>query len=97
MLRIAAEDNTRQEFTLALDEICRRGSERMLAAALEAEVDSYLERHQGDRDDRGRSLVVRNSRARPRQVVTGAGDLHRGENWAHLLSTHTHEQQPRPA
>jgi transposase-like protein len=75
MLRVAAEDDARQEFTLALDEICRRGAERMLAVALEAEVDSYLERHQGDRDDWGRSLVVRNGRARPRQVVTGAGAI----------------------
>jgi hypothetical protein len=45
MLRAVPEDNARQEFTLTLDEICRGGAERMLAIALEAEVDAYLERH----------------------------------------------------
>lgn len=43
MLRVLAEDDARQEFALTLDEICRRGAERMLAFALEAEVDAYLE------------------------------------------------------
>ena len=64
MLRGVTEDDARQELALSLDEICRRGAERMLAVALEAEVDAYLERHRGDRDDRGRALVVRNGHAR---------------------------------
>ena len=38
VLRVIAEEATRQELALALDEICRRGAERMLAAALEAET-----------------------------------------------------------
>jgi putative transposase len=75
MLRVAPEDEARQEFALTLDEICRRGAERMLAIALEAEVDSYLERHQDARDERGRALVVRNGHARPRTVVAGAGAI----------------------
>ncbi|MGH2579609.1 MAG: IS256 family transposase [Actinomycetota bacterium] len=75
MLRVIPEEGARQELVLALDEICRVGAERMLAVALEAEVEAYLERHQGERDDRGRALVVRNGRARGRQVVTGAGAI----------------------
>jgi putative transposase len=75
MLRVVAEDVARQEFALNLDEICRRGAERMLAVALEAEVDAYLERHQEARDGRGHALVVRNGRARPRSVTTGAGAI----------------------
>jgi len=75
MLRVIPEEGARQELVLALDAICRVGAERMLAVALEAEVDAYLERHQGERDDRGRALVVRNGRARGRQVVTGAGAI----------------------
>ena len=75
MLRVVATDDVRQEFALALDEICRRGAERMLAVALEAEVDAYLERHQQNRDERGRALVVRNGHARPRSVVCGAGAI----------------------
>jgi len=43
MLRIVPDEDLREELALALDEICRRGAERMLAAALEAEVDAYLD------------------------------------------------------
>ena len=72
MLRVAPEDEARQEFALALDEICRRGAERMLAVALEAEVQTYLERHREARDNRGHALVVRNGSARERTVGTVA-------------------------
>jgi transposase-like protein len=75
MLRVAAEDDACLEFVLALDEICRRGAERMLAIALEAEVDAYLERHGKARDEGGRALVTRNGSARPRTVVAGAGAI----------------------
>jgi putative transposase len=75
ILRVVAEDDARQEFALTLDEICRRGAERMLAIALEAEVDAYVERHQDVRDDRGHAVVVRNGHARPRTVVAGAGAI----------------------
>jgi hypothetical protein len=42
MLRVVPEDDAGQEFALSLDEICRHGAERMLAVALEAEVDAHL-------------------------------------------------------
>jgi hypothetical protein len=35
----------RDEIHLSLDELARRGAQRMLAAALEAEVDEYIQRH----------------------------------------------------
>ena len=75
MLRVVVEDAARQELGLALDEICRRGAERMLAVALEVEVDAYLDHHRSCRDDRGRALVVRNGHARERTVSTGAGPV----------------------
>jgi len=75
MLRVVPEDDARQEFALTLDEICRRGAERMLAMAMEAEVDAYLERHREARDGRGHALVVRNGHARGRTVVAGAGTI----------------------
>jgi putative transposase len=56
-----------------IDEIVRDGARRMLAAALEAEVDAYLAEFAGERDERGRRLVVRNGHAQPRQVTTAAG------------------------
>ena len=43
MLRVVADDGAGAELTLGLDEICREGARRMLAAALEAEADAYVE------------------------------------------------------
>lgn len=60
---------------LSLDEIARRGAEKMLAAALKAEADYYVERLSGERDEKGRALVVRNGSARPRKVTVGSGVL----------------------
>src|SRR5256886_5556092 len=45
----------------------------MLAAALEAEVDTYLAELAGERDERGRRLVVRNGHAQSREGMTAAG------------------------
>jgi transposase-like protein len=45
----------------------------MLAAALEAEVQEYIERYKGDRDADGRALVVRNGKAKERTLALGAG------------------------
>jgi putative transposase len=56
-----------------LDELAREGARRMLAAALEAEVDAYLAAHADQRDERGRRLVVRNGHARQREILTAAG------------------------
>lgn len=59
----------------SLDELARQGAQRMLAAALEAEVAGYIERHQHARDEDGRAMVVRNGRAQTRTVATGAGAI----------------------
>lgn len=75
MLKIVANEAEREDLTLGLDEICRQGARRMLAAALRAEADAYVEAAAGERDEDGHALVTRNGRARPRQVVTGAGTL----------------------
>ena len=56
-----------------IDEIVREGARRMLAAALEAEVDAYVGQFVGERDEDGHRLVVRNGRAEPREVMTSAG------------------------
>ena len=47
----------------------------MLAAALEAKVEHYIEAHADARDAAGRRLVVRNGRAQSRTVTCGAGTL----------------------
>jgi transposase-like protein len=56
-----------------IDEIVREGARRMLAEALQAEVDAYIAVHAADRDENGRRLVVRNGCHQSREVLTSAG------------------------
>ena len=56
-----------------IDEIVREGARRMLAEALQAEVDAYIARFADLRDDNGRRLVVRNGYHETREVTTCAG------------------------
>ena len=65
----------RAEIHLTIDEIVRQGAQKMLAAALEAEVAAYIQRNQGERDDAGHALVVRNGHAKTRQIHCAAGEL----------------------
>ena len=75
MLRVVTDDESRGELRAALDEIVLDGARRMLAAALEAEVDAYIAGQAGERDERGHRLVVRNGRAEPRTITTAAGPI----------------------
>lgn len=74
MLSVVNEDGTTESGSL-IDEIVREGARRMLAAALEAEVDQYIAELAGQKDTAGRRLVVRNGRHRPRTVTTAAGSV----------------------
>jgi transposase-like protein len=58
-----------------IDEIVREGARRMLAEALQAEVDAYIAAHAAERDENGRRLVVRNGYHQPREVLTSAGAI----------------------
>ena len=73
MLRVVIDEQGGEEMRLALDEIVAEGARRMLAVALEAEVDAYISALVDERDVHGRRLVVRNGHAVERNVVTGAG------------------------
>src|SRR5215210_7519500 len=73
MQRIHQVEGAREELLLDLDEIARQGARRMLAEAPEAEVQDYIEAATDQRDENGHALVVRNGRARERQVLLGAG------------------------
>ena len=68
-------DNVRDEIHLTLDELVRRGAQRMLATALQAEVNEYIQSHTQNRDEEGRALVVRNGYAQERTIQCGAGQL----------------------
>ena len=66
------EDN---EIAVTLDELAREGARRMIAAALRAEADEYVERFADARGEDGKRLVVRNGRARERRVTVGSGTV----------------------
>jgi putative transposase len=68
-------ETVRDEIHLGLDELARRGAQRMLAVALQAEVDEYIRYHAGERDENDHALVVRNGRSRERSIQCGAGEL----------------------
>jgi len=68
-------ETVRDEIQLSLDELAQRGAQRMLALALQAEVDEYMRRHEGKRDENGNALVVRNGRGQERTIQCGAGEL----------------------
>jgi putative transposase len=73
MLSVVTSAQAHDELRLDLDQLVREGARRMLAAALEAEVDDYLAAHAAERDEAGRRLVVRNGHTRQRVVTTAAG------------------------
>jgi transposase-like protein len=56
-----------------LDEIAREGARRMLAVALKAEADAYVDALVDQVDEVGHRLVVRNGHHEPRSVLTAAG------------------------
>ncbi len=58
-----------------LDVLVREGARKMLQAALEDEVQLFLDEHAARVDEHGRHLVVRNGHLPARQIVTGAGPL----------------------
>src|SRR4051794_17341884 len=63
------------EITITLDVLAREGARRMIAAALEAEVDEYVGLFVEELDEHGKRLVVRNGRAKERRVTVGSGTV----------------------
>src|SRR4051795_9809652 len=61
--------------TVTLDELAREGARRLIAAALRAEADDYVQRFADERGEDGKRLVVRNGRARERRVTVGSGTV----------------------
>jgi transposase-like protein len=68
-------DDSASEIRQSLDELAREGARRMIEVALQMEVGEYIERLRGERDERGRALVVRNGRAQERKVTLGSGTV----------------------
>jgi len=72
---ITLKKRVAHESKSALDRIVQEGAQRMLQAAIEAEVAAYIAAHKELRDENGHRLVVRNGHQPERQVQTGAGQL----------------------
>ncbi len=79
MLTVVEEENESNKHAPAgvggslLDELVRDGARQMLAAALQAEVATYVEAFAHEVDEAGRRLVVRNGYHQAREVSTAAG------------------------
>src|ERR1041384_4655707 len=58
-----------------LTAVLHHGATRMLAQAIEAEVDAYLADHAHLRDEAGRQLLVRNGSLPQRTILTGIGPV----------------------
>lgn len=58
-----------------LTEVLRRGARRLLAEAVEAEVQAFLAEYQEERDEQGRRRVVRNGYLPEREIQTGLGGI----------------------
>ena len=68
-------DDAREEVAVTLDDLAREGARRMIAAALEAEVDEYVWGLGEERDEDGHRLVRRNGKAKERRVTLGSGTV----------------------
>jgi len=55
--------------------LLKQGAQKMLAQAIEAEVEDWIEKHQHLRDEEGRRQVVRNGRMPKRTILTGVGQV----------------------
>ncbi len=66
-------EGTAPEMRQSLDELAREGARRMIATALELEVEEYLEKLRPVRDEHGHAVAVRNGRARARRLTLAAG------------------------
>jgi len=71
----AVNDPTPETPRDTLTEILRAGAQKMLAAAIEREVVSYVEKREELTDDAGRRLVVRNGFLPEREILTGIGKV----------------------
>ena len=71
--RLPTEGN--DEVAVTLDELAREGARRMIAAALEAEVEQYVASFTDEIDEDGKRLVVRNGRAKERGLTVGSGTM----------------------
>ena len=64
-----------QGVRVTLDELASEGARRMIATALEVEVEQYVASFSEEVGEDGKRLVVRNGHARERRVTVGSGTV----------------------
>lgn len=67
--------NDSSQVQSALDEILRQGAQKLLSAAIQNEVDEYIQKHSALFDKKGHRLVVRNGFLPERQIQTPVGEV----------------------
>ena len=78
MFKLTTNDTEAQtpEIEKSLDELARQGARRMILAALELEVEQYVQALRHVRDEQGRAMVVRNGKSHHERTVNlGAGPV----------------------
>jgi hypothetical protein len=73
MKSLHQDERAHEEFMLGLDRIARHGGRKMLAEALEAEVQAYVEEARSEPNDEEHAPVTRNGCATEREILCGAG------------------------
>ncbi len=63
------------EFHDALTELIHHGARQIIAQAIEAELNDFLEQYQSLKDPQGRQAIVRNGYLPERTITTGVGDI----------------------
>ncbi len=64
-----------EQDAVTLDDLAREGARRMIATALEVEVEEYVGSFTEELDEDGKRLVVRNGRGRERRLTVGSGTV----------------------
>ena len=59
----------------ALTEVLREGAQKLIAEAVQAELEELLEQYEGQQDGQGRQRLVRNGYLPKREVQTGIGGI----------------------
>ena len=72
---VIAFENPSSKANDPLTEVLRRGAAKLLAQAVEAEVETLLAQYADRRDEQGRQAVVRNGYLPEREVQTGIGSI----------------------
>ena len=73
--KVVALEKGRGDERDVLTDVLRQGAWRLLAQAVEDEVEVFVAAHEHIRDDKGRRLVIRNGYLPERTIQTGIGDI----------------------